>query len=98
MDEFSCPVVRRICNYADSRKNKHWQPYAAATAAAYARELLSIIPTQEAVAVSKIWEALYGASEYSNLHRVHTPAIYCARRKQLTYCKILTAPKLGTGH
>jgi hypothetical protein len=26
MDEFSCLVIRGICNYADSHKNKSWQP------------------------------------------------------------------------
>jgi nucleoside phosphorylase len=33
MDNFSCLVVRGICDYADSQKNKDWQGYAAATAA-----------------------------------------------------------------
>jgi len=33
MDEFSCLVIRGICDYADLHKNKRWQPYAAATAA-----------------------------------------------------------------
>ncbi|KAF2403217.1 purine and uridine phosphorylase [Trichodelitschia bisporula] len=36
MNHFPCLVVRSICDYADSHKNKSWQPYAAATAAAYA--------------------------------------------------------------
>lgn len=40
MNSFACLVVRGICDYADSHKNKSWQPYAAATAAAYAKELL----------------------------------------------------------
>ncbi|KAE8846667.1 hypothetical protein HRS9139_01234 [Pyrenophora teres f. teres] len=35
-----CLVVRGICDYSDSHKNKRWQSYAAATAAAYAKELL----------------------------------------------------------
>ena len=42
-----CIVIRGICDYADSHKNKKWQGYAAATAAAYAKELLSSIPTQQ---------------------------------------------------
>ncbi|KAK6352102.1 hypothetical protein TWF730_008933 [Orbilia blumenaviensis] len=46
MDSFPCIVIRGICNYADSHKNKIWQPYAAATAAAYAKELLLVIPGQ----------------------------------------------------
>lgn len=43
MDSFPCLVIRGICDYADSHKNKKWQPYAAATAAAYMKELLSVI-------------------------------------------------------
>ncbi|KAH6687283.1 ankyrin repeat protein [Plectosphaerella plurivora] len=42
MLDFPCIVIRGICNYADSHKNKAWQGYAAATAAAFAKELLSV--------------------------------------------------------
>ncbi len=46
-DNFPCLVVRGISDYADSHKNKGWQGYAAAVAAAYAKELLYIIsPTK----------------------------------------------------
>jgi nucleoside phosphorylase len=58
MDEFRCLVIRGICDYADSHKNKIWQPYAAATAAAYAKELLYIIPAQEIVKTAKAVDAL----------------------------------------
>jgi len=51
MDHFPCLVIRGICDYSDSHKNKRWQPYAAAVAAAYAKELLSLIP------VSRVEEA-----------------------------------------
>ncbi|KAF3927737.1 hypothetical protein ABW21_db0207142 [Orbilia brochopaga] len=44
MDHFPCLVIRGICDYSDSHKNKQWQKYAAATAAAYTKELLSTIP------------------------------------------------------
>lgn len=37
---FPCLVIRGICDYADSHKNDRWQPYASATAAAFAKELL----------------------------------------------------------
>ncbi|KAF3905114.1 Nephrocystin-3 [Orbilia brochopaga] len=47
MDEKHCLVIRGICDYADSHKNKMWQPYAAATAAAFARELLYTIHLTE---------------------------------------------------
>lgn len=43
MDNFPCLVIRGICDYADSHKNKQWQEYAAAAAAAYAKELLCLI-------------------------------------------------------
>jgi nucleoside phosphorylase len=46
MNDFPCLVIRGICDYADSHKNKHWQNYAAATAAAYAKELLRAMPVQ----------------------------------------------------
>ncbi|KAH8660527.1 hypothetical protein BX600DRAFT_438741 [Xylariales sp. PMI_506] len=46
MNDLPCIVIRGICDYADSHKNKNWQPFASATAAAYAKELVSIIPPQ----------------------------------------------------
>ena len=57
MNNFPCLVIRGVCDYADTHKNKEWQPYAAATAAAYAKELLCSMPghqiagTQTATAV-----------------------------------------------
>ncbi|KAF7136843.1 hypothetical protein CNMCM5793_006413 [Aspergillus hiratsukae] len=42
---FPCLVIRGIWNYLDSHKNRIWQRYAAATAAAYAKELLDTLPT-----------------------------------------------------
>jgi nucleoside phosphorylase len=47
MDSFPCLIIRGICDYADSHKNKRWQPYAAATAAAFAKELLEVVDEQE---------------------------------------------------
>ncbi|RYP72598.1 hypothetical protein DL771_004093 [Monosporascus sp. 5C6A] len=47
MHTLPCLVIRGICDYADSHKQKQWQPYAAATAAACAKELLSVIPERE---------------------------------------------------
>ena len=49
MDNFPCLVIRGICDYSDTHKNKRWQPYAAAVAAAYAKELLCIIPEKVVV-------------------------------------------------
>lgn len=47
MEEYPCVVIRGICDYADSHKNKGWQNYAAATAAACAKGLLSFVPAIE---------------------------------------------------
>ncbi|KAG7123567.1 hypothetical protein HYQ44_002203 [Verticillium longisporum] len=44
MDNLECLPIRGICDYSDSHKNKGWQDYAAATAAAYARELVERLP------------------------------------------------------
>lgn len=47
MNDFPCIVIRGVCDYADSHKNKAWQEYAAATAAAYAKALLSVLPVSD---------------------------------------------------
>jgi nucleoside phosphorylase len=44
MNQLPCLVIRGICDYSDSHKNKRWQGYAALTAAAYAKALLSAVP------------------------------------------------------
>jgi nucleoside phosphorylase len=41
MNHFPCLIVRGICDYLDSHKNKQWQGYVAMTAAAYAQDLLT---------------------------------------------------------
>ncbi|KAI6777616.1 uncharacterized protein J7T54_004899 [Emericellopsis cladophorae] len=39
-DEVPCIVVKGLCDYADSHKNKAWQDFAAATAASVAKAIL----------------------------------------------------------
>ncbi|KAB8346328.1 hypothetical protein FH972_023372 [Carpinus fangiana] len=43
MDTFACLVVRGISDFADAEKNDKWQRYAAASAAAYTKELLESV-------------------------------------------------------
>ncbi|KAK2736498.1 nb-arc and tpr domain protein [Colletotrichum kahawae] len=43
-DQVPCLVVKGVCDYADSHKNKVWQPYAAAVAAATTKALLGLYP------------------------------------------------------
>jgi len=44
MDWLPTLVIRGICDYCDSHKQKGWQGYAALTAAAYTKLLLSVVP------------------------------------------------------
>ncbi|KAJ0165377.1 hypothetical protein CTA2_11450 [Colletotrichum tanaceti] len=54
MTEFPCIVIRGISDYADSHKNDDWQRYAAATAAACTKELLTCVDPMVAPAVSAV--------------------------------------------
>jgi nucleoside phosphorylase len=47
MNNFPCVIIRGISDYADSHKNDLWKEYAAATAAAFAKELLNVIPQEK---------------------------------------------------
>lgn len=47
MDTFPCLVIRGICDYCDGHKNDQWQEYAAAVAAAYAKELIGLLQASE---------------------------------------------------
>ncbi|CAG7995032.1 unnamed protein product [Penicillium salamii] len=72
MDNFPCLVIRGICDYADSHKNKVWQGYAAMTAAAYAKDLLGEIEPwqveQEARIVNYYHEGSNVYNEGSNFY------------------------------
>ena len=58
MNNYPCLVIRGICDYSDSHKNKEWQGYAAMTAAAYAKDLLCKIAPNRVKAEEKISEGL----------------------------------------
>ncbi|KAH0555888.1 hypothetical protein GP486_006166 [Trichoglossum hirsutum] len=58
MNHFPCLVIRGICDYADTHKNKEWQGYAAMAAAAYAKDLLRQIPPNKVEAEKRIREQL----------------------------------------
>ncbi|KAI8945761.1 putative wd40 protein [Xylaria longipes] len=53
MNHFPCLVVRGICDYSDTHKNKKWQGYAAMTATAYAKDLLARMPTSGIVNIGE---------------------------------------------
>jgi nucleoside phosphorylase len=58
MNHFPCLVIRGICDYSDSHKNKEWQGYAAMAAAAYAKDLLRQIPPNKVEAEKRIGETV----------------------------------------
>ncbi|RKK44347.1 hypothetical protein BFJ69_g18332, partial [Fusarium oxysporum] len=58
MNHFPCLVIRGICDYSDSHKNKEWQGFAAMMAAAYAKDLLRQIPPSKVEAEKPISEIL----------------------------------------
>jgi nucleoside phosphorylase len=57
-NSFPCLVVRGICDYADSHKNDRWQRYAAATAAAYGKEFLGCVPSEDLQKMQKAIDIL----------------------------------------
>ena len=65
MNNFPCLVIRGICDYSDSHKNKEWQGYAAMTAAAYAKDLLCRIVPNTVETEKKIGEVLSSQSKAS---------------------------------
>ncbi|CAN9415621.1 unnamed protein product [Alternaria alternata] len=63
MNSFPCLVIRGICDYADTHKNYQWQAYGAGTAAAYAKELLSVIPAAEVMNTPRAEDAMNSGSK-----------------------------------
>ena len=59
MNEFPCLVIRGICDYSDTHKNKEWQGYAAMAAAAFAKDLLCRIAPNMVEAEKRISEQLH---------------------------------------
>ena len=57
--DFPCLIIRGICDYSDSHKNKEWQGYAAMAAAAYAKDLLCRIPLNKVETEKRISEQLH---------------------------------------
>ncbi|KAF9775391.1 hypothetical protein IL306_006502 [Fusarium sp. DS 682] len=53
-DSFPCIVIKGACDYADSHKNKDWQRYAAATAAACAKALLNFWVSSSPLPLDKL--------------------------------------------
>lgn len=64
MNHFPCLVIRGICDYSDTHKNKEWQGYAAITAAAYTKDLLKRILPNKMEAEKKLVELVENGMSY----------------------------------
>jgi nucleoside phosphorylase len=60
MNHFPCLVIRGICDYSDSHKNKQWQGFAAMMAAAFAKDLLHQVAPNRVEAERTISDILSG--------------------------------------
>ncbi|KID60052.1 uncharacterized protein G6M90_00g030460 [Metarhizium brunneum] len=74
MESCSSMVIRGIADYADSHKNNRWQCYAAATAAAYAKELLSVIPLAEKSG-TEVQRGMQRTHRVTARHSHNTPSV-----------------------
>ncbi|KAJ6781678.1 hypothetical protein PWT90_07758 [Aphanocladium album] len=54
MNRIPVGVIRGVCDYGDEHKNKEWQPYAAAMAAAYGKAVLAQIGPSRPISVHYI--------------------------------------------
>ncbi|THC95807.1 hypothetical protein EYZ11_004717 [Aspergillus tanneri] len=68
MNHYPCILIRGISDYADSHKNNTWQGYAAAAAAAYAKELLEVVPVSQVAQTKKAQNVLSTWGMLSNLY------------------------------
>jgi nucleoside phosphorylase len=72
MNHFPCLVIRGICDYADSHKNKRWQRYAAATAAAYAKEVFSVIHANSVIETPAVVSVTHSITHFELVHNSET--------------------------
>ncbi|KAF4884064.1 hypothetical protein CGCF415_v015680 [Colletotrichum fructicola] len=54
-DEIPCIIIKAVCDYADSHKNKKWQHFAAATAASTTKALLEHHMHMDTTLASRTW-------------------------------------------
>ncbi|KAH7115490.1 hypothetical protein B0J13DRAFT_653898 [Dactylonectria estremocensis] len=69
MNHFPCLIIRVICDYSDSHKNKEWQGHATMVAAAYAKDLLCQMAPNRVEAEKKIGDILSGLQDVAEEHR-----------------------------
>ncbi|KAF3129066.1 hypothetical protein TWF703_009096 [Orbilia oligospora] len=73
LHNFPCIVIRGICDYADSHKNKVWQEHSAAVAAAFAKELLGYVPASDVDGVGPVKDIIKSVARIEEkVEKVHS--------------------------
>lgn len=100
-DTLPCVVIKGVCDYADSHKNKIWQDYAAATAASAAKAFLDHwIPRQHNTTLdrgspSERWSSLSSEDVFNTSNTVrHSPHL---ERQSATRSALPVADHTSTG-
>ncbi|KAL6406436.1 Nucleoside phosphorylase [Ilyonectria robusta] len=78
-----CMVIRGISDYCDSHKNDQWHGYAAAVAAAYARQLFFHLPKEEAQRNSNTQSNSATFQLPINLSEIFEVTRFVARKEEL---------------
>ncbi|KAK5463128.1 hypothetical protein LTS15_002841 [Exophiala xenobiotica] len=90
INDFPCIVIRGICDYADTHKNDVWQEYAAATAAAFTKELLLVVEPAEVNTVKPATEVM---SEMESISRPHPTSARASNRPTLSFPRSRQEPE-----
>ncbi|KXH45551.1 pfs domain-containing protein [Colletotrichum salicis] len=97
MNHFPCLVIRGICDYSDSHKNKGWQGFAAMVAVAYAKDLLRQIPPNKIEAERRVAEVLGSIHEDVSQIRSATKSLQQSQHFQ-EVMKWLSPPDPSTNY
>ncbi|RYP80050.1 hypothetical protein DL770_006409 [Monosporascus sp. CRB-9-2] len=74
MNRIPVGVIRGVCDYGDEHKNKDWQPYAAAMAAAYAKAILSEISPE--ARAPRTWSSAESETQMGGIERASNKRLF----------------------
>ncbi|KAH7124707.1 hypothetical protein EDB81DRAFT_860917 [Dactylonectria macrodidyma] len=95
--DFPCLVIRGISDYCDSHKNDQWHGYAAAAAAAYARQLFFHLPEEETQS-SRDCKARSNSAAFQlpiNLSEIFEVTRFVAREEELSRIQDILKGTIG---
>ncbi|KAF4944207.1 hypothetical protein FSARC_14737 [Fusarium sarcochroum] len=97
MNNFPCLVVRGICDYADSHKNKDWQEHAAIVAAAFTKELLQYVQPNDIEQERPVRDMLKNVDNNTSVirHEVDQMKLRQDKRHDILILNWLTAVDYG---